>query len=247
MSKISRLAILRIFRTVGSDFRKLCQPSRRIELMSDNLAEWVADKLAGDPNLYQIDQISEDRLRIGRKTADTFTVGLLGLRGLVTEEAIRFFITPSEPLQFVCNVPAQGIWSGAAIDLVHQMPAAFGGMGDLKRASREPDVATYRFKGFQFVEDGLRQHSAVRSVTRVFDRVFLAERYRGPAMTVVLVDAYEMSAEDIRLARTKYGPFDLALKTTSYGGIASPAHDAAQSMNAEAVMWGGLMGRLNKP
>jgi hypothetical protein len=63
---------------------------------------------------------------------------------------------------------------------------------------------------------------------------------------VVLVDAYDMSAEDIRNARDIYGRFDAAVKMSSYGSVTTAAAEAAESMGAEAFKLGELMGRLNK-
>ena len=158
--------------------------------------------------------------------------------------AVVPFFQKSEKPDFVVNVPSKAIWSGPAIDLVHNLPAAFGGMGDLGRAARLDDVSSYRFRNYEFVETGIRQHSAVSQVERLFDRKFLAHRWDGPDFTIALVDTYMMSAEDIRHVRDRYGTFDVALKMTSYGGITSAAHDAAASMGAEACMWGDLMRRL---
>jgi len=64
---------------------------------------------------------------------------------------------------------------------------------------------------------------------------------------VALVDAYDMSAEDVRNTRDLYGKFDAAVKISSYGSITSAASDAAKMMGAETFTFGDLMGRLNKP
>jgi hypothetical protein len=63
---------------------------------------------------------------------------------------------------------------------------------------------------------------------------------------VALVDAYDMSAEDIRSTRDLYGRFDAAVKISSYGSITTAAQEAAASMGAEAFKFGELMRRLNK-
>jgi hypothetical protein len=67
------------------------------------------------------------------------------------------------------------------------------------------------------------------------------------AQVIVLVDAYDMSAEDVRNARDLYGTFDAALKMSSYGSITTAAAQAAESMGAEAFKFGEFLGRLNKP
>jgi hypothetical protein len=109
-------------------------------------------------------------------------------------------------------------------------------------------VSSYRHKEYGFFERAFRQHSAVEGVTRVYDKVFQLHRRRQLAdITVVLIDAYDMSAEDVRRARELYGRFDAAVKISSYGSVTTAAHTAAASMGAEAFKFGELMGRLNKP
>jgi hypothetical protein len=149
----------------------------------------------------------------------------------------------TEP-EFVVNIPSSASWSGPAIATVHAVPAGFGSLGDLGRAARQGDVAGYRNKEFGFFERAIGQHSNVRQLTRLYDTVFVADRYSGRALTIALVDAYNMSAEDVRTARSKYGTFDIALKMSNYGGVTSAASQAAESMGAEAMMFRHLMRRL---
>lgn len=54
-----------------------------------------------------------------------------------------------------------------------------------------------------------------------------------PDISVVLLEAYDVSAEHVRNARELYGSFDLGLKTTNYGSITSAATEAARSMGAD--------------
>ena len=63
----------------------------------------------------------------------------------------------------------------------------------------------------------------------------------------MLVDAYDVSAEDVRNVRAVYGRFDAAVKVTSYGSITTPAREAAASIGASVFTLKELMGRLRKP
>lgn len=215
--------------------------------MTENWAlTWVADKLMAAPNIAAVDVTPSGLLRISRKEQSSFTVAAIGIEDVVTDAHVAPFFAVADGPQFVVNVPSKAIWTGPAIDLVHSGQAAFGGMGDLTRASRQEGVSSYRFRSYQFVEDGLRQHSAVRQVTRLYDRKFMVVRNGLPDLTIVLIDAYEMSAEDVRTARKQYGPFNAALKMTSYGGVTTAAKEAAASMGAGAFLWRDLMRRLRK-
>jgi hypothetical protein len=86
-----------------------------------------------------------------------------------------------------------------------------------------------------------------RSLTRRYDRLYLLHRTRGlPDFAVALVEAYDLSAEDIRNAHDLYGQFNAVLKMTNYGSITTAAHEAAGSIGAEAFGLGDLLSRLNR-
>jgi hypothetical protein len=97
-----------------------------------------------------------------------------------------------------------------------------------------------------FFINAMRQHSNVSSVSYVYDRVFMADRKKGPSLTIAVIDAYNMSAEDVRNAKDLFGHFDIVVKSSSHGSITQRAEDAAKSMNVDALTFGELMTRLAK-
>lgn len=216
--------------------------------MADNWAPgWVADKMRIDAGIIDVTQIADGLLYVTRSEYKPFNVAAISIEGKISKKHITGLFLPKGSPDFVVNVPTEAIWTGEAIKLIHKRSAAFGGMGDLSRASRLEEVSSYRFKQYQFVETGIRQHSHVSHIDRIYDRKFLVHRHDLPDLMVVLVDAYQMSAEDVRSARDRYGRFDVALKMTSYGKVTTAARDAADSMGAQAFLWGDLMKRLREP
>lgn len=215
---------------------------------SESVAAWIAGKLKGDRAFLKVETTGSGFLSLERKDGATFEAVAIGVDDVVKRAHVEPLFADDERCpEFVVNVPSKAIWEGGAIAVVHDAPAAFGTLGDLIRASRDEPVYAYRNKQDEFFERAFRQHSAVRRVTRLYDRLYHLERRSDrPDMTVVLVDAYDMSAEDIRHARDLYGKFDAALKMTSYGSVTTAAREAAESMGAEAFKFGELMGRLNK-
>lgn len=211
------------------------------------VADWIVNKIGDDPNITA-NSIGAGFLKVFRKGGEPFTAVAIGIKGVITLQDVVPLFRANESLpQFVVNVPSKTIWQGEAIEFIHDAPAAFGTMGDLLRASRDTPASSYRNKQYSFFEQAFRQHSAVEGITRLYDRVFQLHRRHGLAdCTVALVDAYDMSAEDIRHTRDLYGPFDVAVKMSSYGSITTAATDAAKSMGAEALNFRMLMGRLNK-
>lgn len=211
--------------------------------MSENWAPaWVARKL-GDFEGISTKMQSNGVLVVERRDNVPF---MLGEPEMVLRKHVEALLDGARGAQFVVNVPNAAIWSGGAIELVHGAPAAFGGMSDLQRALQLSFVSDYRNKIYSFVEEGLQQHTAVQSLERIYDRVFKIHRRSRRDLTVVLVDAYYVSAEDIRNARRKYGQFDAVLKTTSYGGASTAGEEAPKSIGAEIFKWGEFLGRLNK-
>jgi hypothetical protein len=212
----------------------------------ERVAHWIASKSDED---FRAVPIGSGFLSIARKSGGQFTAAAIGVTDVVTLAHVKplFEIGNKRP-EFVVNVPSKAIWSGSAIDFIHDAPAAFGKFGELTRASRGDEaISSYRNKEYDFFERAFRQHSAVSEVTRIYDKVFRLGRVRGmPDVTVVLVDAYDMSAEDVRNARDLYGKFDAALKMSSYGSITTAAAEAAASMDAETFKFGEFLGRLNR-
>src|SRR5690606_23189642 len=100
-------------------------------------------------------------------------------------------------------------------------------------------------KNMGFFITSMQQHTNVTGVSYVYDNVFTVDRRRGKCLTVAVIDAYNMSAEDVRNARAKLGHFDIVVKSTGYGSITEQAKATAESMGLEALMFRNLMGRLN--
>ena len=213
----------------------------------EGIARWVADRLRSDAQFKSVEPLGSGYLEIVRKDYAPFIAAAIGIRDVVQHSHVAPLFGGVRRPEFVVNVPSKVIWSGPAIEIVHDAPAAFGTLGELAKAARTENVSSYRHREYSFFERAFSQHSAVRGITRIYDKVFQLHRHRGLSdVVVVLVDAYDMSAEDVRLARESYGTFDAAVKISSYGSITTAASDAAKSMGAEAFKFGELMGRLNK-
>jgi len=215
--------------------------------MASEATKWVLNHLSRIEVYSAVTQVDDDLLEVAVKDRPPFVVGVLGEQSCVMNSAVKPLFSRSKRPSFITNIPSKAIWSGAAIEFIHNAPASFGRVGEISKAAWVEPVSAYREKNLHFFENCFEQHSRVSKVTRVYDRVFRLER-RGqlPPLTVVLVDAYDMSAEDVRNARTTYGKFDIALKATSYGGVTSAAERAAESMGAEACKFGEFLGRLNR-
>jgi hypothetical protein len=208
----------------------------------DNLTDWVVEKLVEyKDRLSILDRTPDDLLVVRAKDGYSFSVAILGVQNVVSVSHVRPLFTVAGKPQLVVNVPSKTPWSGAAIDFVHSVPAAFGRMGDIARAAETRAAELFRDKNMAFFINALEQHRNVSRVSYVYDSVLQVDRIIGASVTVAVIDTYNMSAEDVRNARNHVGHFDVAVKSTSYGSITEQAVAAAESMGAHAVKFAGLM------
>jgi hypothetical protein len=208
--------------------------------------DWVASHIDSHGGYKLVGRTAENFLVIEDGRGQHGNVAVIGAKPIIMPDDVRPVLAHAAKPTFVVNIPSSATWSGPAISMIHAVPAGFGSLGDLGRAARQGNLSGYRNKEFGFFEDAIGQHGNVRNMTRVYDAVFVADRYSGPALTIALIDAYSMSAEDVRRARAKFGTFDIALKMSSYGDVTSAATTAAASMGAEAMMFRDLMRRLGQ-
>ena len=214
--------------------------------MSNDVTDWVANKIFEGEDLKVTGRTPENFLIVTAEKSRPFPVAVIGVRDVIRPEHVEPIFSSANKPEFVVNVPSITLWSGPAIFLIHSAPAAFGTFGDLKKAAQLGNASEYRNKEWEFFHQAIRQHSNVHSVTRLYDAVFEAHRYDGENRIIALVDAYNMSAEDVRNARDRFGKFDVALKMSSYGSVTSAAEDTAASIGAEALTLRDLMKYLAK-
>lgn len=210
-----------------------------------NMTTWVAETLAKNKQRVRVvDRTPEDFLVIEAKDNYTFLVAVMSVPEVVQVSHVQPLFAGATKPQLVVNVPSKTLWSGAAIDFVHSVPAAFGKMGDIARAAETKAAGFFRDKNRGFFINAMKQHENVSTVSYVYDSVFRVDRRSGSSVIVAVIDAYNMSAEDVRNAKTRIGHFDVVVKASSYGSITEQAESAAESMAAQALTFGGLMQRL---
>lgn len=210
------------------------------------VSDWVVNKLATEVRVKVVDRTPEDFLVVRAKDEYTFLVAVLGVKNVIQlSDAQALFSGATKP-DLVVNVPSATLWSGEAIDFIHNVPAAFGTLGDIARAADTKAANLFRDKNMGFFINAMEQHKNVASVSYVYDSVFAVRSRNGTSVTVAVIDTYNMSAEDVRNARTRIGNFDVVVKSSSYGSITDQAKTAAESIGAQALTFGVLMQHLAK-
>lgn len=214
--------------------------------MAGDVTNWVAEKLVANEDLEIVERTKENFLVVKAKDRHPFRVAVLGVKSVIEVSDVKPLFSGRTKPQFVVNVPSKTLWDGKAIEFIHASSAAFGTLGDVSRAAYLDDPGTYRDKGMGFFIDAIRQHKNVSSVSYVYDTVLNVDRKKGASLKIAVIDAYNMSAEDVRNAKTRVGDFDVVVKSSSYGSITGPAEEAANSMGAQTLTFGHLMQRLSR-
>lgn len=214
--------------------------------MNTSPTDWVSEKLGTDGRLEVVGRTPEDFLIVRSADNYKFPVAVLGVQDVIKLADVKpLFARTTKPL-LVVNVPSKTLWSGDAIRHVHAASAAFGTFGDVSRAASTGNAGSFRDKNMGFFINAMGQHSNVSGVSYIYDRVFEVKRKIGSSLTIAVIDTYNMSAEDVRNARGQFGQFNIVVKSSGYGSITRQAEAAAKSMDAEALTFGELMGRLNR-
>lgn len=206
--------------------------------------DWVVNKIAEAKLAEVMDRTAEGFLVVRSKDDYVFVVAVIGAQRTIKLSDVQPLFSGTTQPHLIVNVPSKTMWSGAAIDFIHAVPAAFGTFGDIARAAETKAAGFYRDKNMGFFINAIEQHKNVSSVSYVYDTVVRANRRDGTSVVVAVIDAYNMSAEDVRNARTRLGHFDVVVKASSYGSITEQADSAAKSMGAQALKFGELMQHL---
>ena len=161
--------------------------------------------------------------------------------------AVDGLVSTHGPLNFVVNVPKNGRILGDAIERAAALGLAVGGVGDAMRAMHLSDPGQYEFSELTFVLRGIRQHSRVTAVSRLDDKRLSIERAGLSKVTVFICSDYQPTADAVRVAIDRYGPFDIFVATNPNSAPSSEAIAAAQSAGRQLHRWGAFLGALNRP
>jgi hypothetical protein len=213
---------------------------------ADQTTSWVAGNISKMSEVQGATVLGPNALQIARKKHDSFVAGIISLP-IVTTEVLQPLLDANPQIEIVANVPKESIWTGDAIAAALAQGVAFGGIRDLMSAISHENVREYVRREYDFVERGLNQHDRVSELEREFDRVYLVHRRGLPPLRFVMLNEYELTADHVRTARSRYGAFDAVLINNPNGKATSSALELARDMKIGIFKWGEFLGRLNRP
>lgn len=206
---------------------------------------WVAKAIMDHEGIDSIVAITDDIWQIVRKSRAPYLLGLISEKR-VEPKHVESLLGQGHAVDFIANTPKEAIWSGEAIQLVEAKGVAWGNFGDIYRATGHDTPRDWISNTRKFVIRALTQHQNVEALIPITDKIFLIERKRHPALRIVMIHQYSMSAEDIRNARAQHGDFDEVLNTDPNGRNSKGAVETANSFGADILLIGPLLGRLHR-
>lgn len=210
------------------------------------IANWVANRLRDAEDVTGVDVLAADVVQVSRSEHPPFIAGIVS-EMRVESEKIHPLVRGRHAVEIIANVPKGAFWTGGALALAHQHHIATGAFGDLMRVLSLADVRRFVPSETAFIERGLHQHRRIAGFDRVHDRLYrirLRDDDQSEVMAVML-NEYEMTADHVRFARDRYGPFSIVVKTNPNGQPTRAAITAADQLSAEILTWGEFLAYLN--
>lgn len=212
----------------------------------DQTTSWVATNISKMTEVQEATPLGPNTLQITRKKQGPFVAGIISVP-IVTAEVVHPLLDANPQIEIVANVPKESVWTGKAIEAAVAKGVAFGGIRDLMSSISRENVRSYIRREYEFVERGLNQHDRVSELEREFDRVYLIHRHGLSPLRFVMLNEYELTADHVRTARSRYGTFDSVLINNPNGKATSSALELAKDMKIGIFKWGEFLGRLNRP
>jgi hypothetical protein len=206
--------------------------------------QFVAEALGRHTDVTRAEPLDDRVVEIHREQDPSFIAGVVS--AALVERATIEELADDNRIEFICNIPREAAWTGEAVGLVRQRRIAFGGIGDLFAATgRKSPVRDFVRSEFEFIERIFDQHSAIARVERVYDRVYRLHRLALPPVTVALINEYDLTADHIRTAWQRYGPFTDVLANNPNCRCTAEAKEAAKQLKVKLLPLRQFMGRLN--
>ena len=200
------------------------------------IAPWVAKKLIDTKEVTGASVLSDLFIRVERRDGPSFVVAAVSVP--CVEASLIESLTSKQPRpSFILNVARESQVSAEALTRSMDEEVPIGRMGDLLRAVRLDDVTTYKDPEIAFVERGFDQHSSISSYERLDERRYRIKRHSRPSVIIALLNEYEVTADSVRVARERYGPFAWAVLTNPNSRITANAEEVSETLDCRLLSW----------
>jgi len=206
-------------------------------------ADWAKDKLEEHKLVKEIKVIDSNNIEIINRYDEKYKVSVISMSHITLENTSS--LIPHD-IDFLFNIPKEPLIDVDVLNKGKSENFGIGGMGDIMRALNSKDLNNYISPEVEFILNGLEQHTAVSSIVRLDNRRFLVNRYAKEPLTVLALNDYEITADIIRTAKTKFKTYDVILASNPNARITAQAKQVLDTPPyIEVLMWRNLLGKLN--
>lgn len=205
---------------------------------------WLIDRLNEDRNISTSLNKEKTVLTIDRKNRDeSLTISIIHSNKPSLEDIIN--ITEKYNTDFILSKKETFI-NGEILEFLEKKEKTIGSYGDVFRIMDQEYNYPYLPPEVKFILRNLKQHTKVRQIKRLDTKRYLISRHGLEDVIVIALYDYDLGIEAIRSAVDIYGQFDAVFKGNPNGRISSSAYEFANSMKIKVLMWGELLGELNR-
>ncbi len=208
-------------------------------------ASWCCEKLISHEKIASVSPDGGNLVRLLHKEMDEpVLIATMSRRVVSASELHRVYTSIN--VEFVLNLPKDALFQEDAIEMSELLGFGLGGLGDLYVAANERNFQRYIPKELRFILRGLRQHSSVKTVVRINNRMLMVRRIALEDKRVLLINDYDLTADAIRTGIEEFGKPDVVLASHPSCRISTEGKSAAASCGVQILDFGELLGMLNR-
>ena len=210
--------------------------------MNNWIVNWCQEKVSSNDNVESIEIIDDNHVEIRCQNSEVYNVAVIS-ESYITMDLIEKVI--KDNTQFLFNIKKEPLIEGEVLAYAEVKRFGIGGFGDIMRAINNENLTEYQNPETKFIMEGLKQHTNVYSIIRLDNRRYKVIKIGFKEDTILALNNYDLTAEKVREAKSKYRTFDVILASNTNARISSIANDVAKELGLKILTWRQLLGRLN--
>ncbi len=210
--------------------------------MNNWIVNWCQEKVSSNDNVESIEIIDDNHVEIRCQNSEVYNVAVIS-ESYITMDLIEKVI--KDNTQFLFNIKKEPLIEGEVLAYAEVKRFGIGGFGDIMRAINNENLTEYQNPETKFIMEGLKQHTNVYSIIRLDNRRYKVIKIGFKEDTILALNDYDLTAEKVREAKSKYRTFDVILASNPNARISSIANDVAKELGLKILTWRQLLGRLN--
>ena len=210
--------------------------------MSNWIVNWCQENVSKNDSVESIEIIDDNHVEIRCQNSEVYNVAVIS-ESYITMDLIEKVI--KDNTQFLFNIKKEPLIEGEVLAYAEVKRFGIGGFGDIMRAINNENLTEYQNPETKFIMEGLKQHTNVYSIIRLDNRRYKVIKIGFKEDTILALNNYDLTAEKVREAKSKYRTFDVILASNPNARISSIANDVAKELGLKILTWRQLLGRLN--